>query len=812
MAAAGQVLALVAEGGTVPFIARYRKERTGNLDEVQIRSIIQLKEDFEEVTSRRTFILGEIEKQGQLTTELKRQLEATQELATLEEIYRPFKKKKKSKAKIARDAGIEPFADWLWSVGHGTAEDKSVALEVKAKEFIQPDKGFATYDEVLQGAHHIIVDRLSSDIKLRELVKASYVEKGIIQCEKTPEFKVNSKFAMYAEYKEPIKNLFSAKNSHRYLALRRGWQEEELKVNIVSPDDDSLYDSFKKESCTQPTERVASFLYNCAKTALQIHVLPSIINEIHRQLKDQADLHAINVFSENVRKVLMASPFGDKFVIGVDPGLRTGCKVALLDKSGNYISHTVFNVVGDGDFENAKKLLSDLTAKIKVDAIGVGNGTGGREAEAFFRKVLKDLSKEEIPVVMVNEAGASVYSASDVAREEFPDLDITVRGAVSIGRRLQDPLAELVKIDPKSIGVGQYQHDVNQGKLKKSLDSVVEDCVNKVGVSLNNASSSLLQYIAGIGPGLAKNIVEYRKKNGSFKDRNELLNVPQLSAKTFEQAAGFLRIPNGTLVLDQTGVHPERYSVVREMAQELGLQVSQLVGAASSKLEPVRAKYSQLIGPFTFDDIVKELDKPARDPRDPFKVFKYREDIHELKDLKKDMVCPGIVTNVTNFGAFVDIGVHQDGLVHISQLSHQFVTDPRQVVQPGDMVQVKVIDVDPDKKQIALTMLIEPAPERRARPQQQVEENDRGRGRERSHPRNGERQNGDRSRNDQRKSDQRKNDQTRASNRDNGNRARNDRPKDDRRSAANQGAEKPRRGAAPFNNPFAALTDLNSKK
>ena len=468
--------------------------------------------------------------------------------------------------------------------------------------------------------------------------------------------------------------------------------------------------------CASADSIAREYMKQVAKTALTVHVIPSITNELHSQLKERADLDAIQVFAENVRNVLMGSPFGARVVLGVDPGLRTGCKVALIDKGGHFISNTVMNLQGEGAREKAKALFTEVVQRIKIEAIAVGNGTGGREAETFIRQTLKEIGSPEVPVIMVSESGASVYSASDVAREEFPDLDLTVRGAISIARRLQDPLAELVKIEPKAIGVGQYQHDVSQSRLKKSLGEVVETCVNGVGVDLNTASTSLLQYVSGIGPAIAKNIVAHRKQAGLFKERDDLLKVPQFSTKVFEQAAGFLRIVDSKQALDKTGVHPERYSAVREMAQELGTNVSQLLGPGASSLKALREKWAGLIGEFTFDDIVRELEKPGRDPRDPFKVFQYRDDVHELKDLKGGMICPGIVTNVTNFGAFVDIGVHQDGLVHISELSHQFVEDPRKVVNPGDQVQVKVLAVDLDRNQISLTMKLEERPRQEVRP------------------------------------------------------------------------------------------------
>ncbi len=722
-ASAEAVLAMHQEGATVPFMARYRKERTGNLDEVQIRDVIDAVEEWNEIKKRKEFVLKEISTQGNLTDELKLRIEACFDLTELEELYRPYKKKKKSKATIARDAGIGPFADWLWALGHGELKDETT-LEVKAKDFINPTQGFAMYEEVLQGAQNIIVEKISNVPELRQIVRDELSLRGKVVSSKTAQFKPHSKYQMYAEFSEAVKSLGSPKATHRYLALRRGWQEGELKVSIEG-DTDALLKAFENFALTTDANQAAPFLRLCAKQALMVHVIPSITNEIHAQLKENADRDAIKVFAENVRRVLMSSPFGPRVVLGVDPGIRTGCKIALIDKGGNFISHTVVQISGENAQENAKKLFEEVVRQIKIESIAVGNGTGGREAETFFRNLMKELGAN-VPVVMVSESGASIYSASDVAREEFPELDLTVRGAISIARRLQDPLAELVKVEPKSIGVGQYQHDVSQPKLKKSLHEVVESCVNQVGVDLNTASTSLLQYVSGIGPAIAKNIVEFRKTNGLFKERDELLKVPQFSSKVFELAAGFLRIPDGKVVLDRTGIHPERYSAIREMAQDVGLNVAQLVGEGANKLKAAREKWTKLVGDYTFDDIVKELEKPGRDPRDLFKVFQYRDDIHEVKDLKAGLICPGLVTNVTNFGAFVDIGVHQDGLVHISELSDQFVDDPRKVVNPGDQVQVRVLAVDTEKNQISLSMKLEdrprvaaaPKPERGERPPQ----------------------------------------------------------------------------------------------
>ena len=702
-ASAQAVLQLVAEGGTVPFIARYRKEKTGNLDEVAIRAVIEAKETYDEVIKRKEYILKEIESQGNLTEELKKRIIESYDLGALEEIYRPYKKKKKTKATIAREAGLEPLADWIWAIGQGELQD-AATLEVKAKEFINPAKKFVTYQEVLKGATDIIVEKIANEPDLRERVRIDMEKNGMLVSKRTKNFKLNSKYSNYEEYEEKIANLFQSKASHRYMAMRRGWQEGELALSLVGSTEEmeQVYLNF---ACSKPDCQAASFLAVAAKTALNVYVLPSLSNEIHRQLKENSDEHAITVFSENVRKLLLSSPYGAKCVLGVDPGLRTGCKIALVDKSGAFMSHTVLHIQGDRAEDNTKKLLTELYKQVEVQAIAVGNGTGGREAEAFIRKVVEQLG-QKTPVVLVNEAGASVYSASDIAREEFPDLDLTVRGAISIARRLQDPLAELVKIDPKSIGVGQYQHDVNQVRLKKKLESVVESCVNNVGVDVNTASAKLLSFISGVGPALAKNLVEHRSENGLFEDRDSLLKVKRFSDKVFEQAAGFLRVPNSKNPLDKTGIHPESYAAVKDMAKDVGVKISDLIGKKPEDLLKDRSKWVEIVGEYTFDDIIAELEKPGRDPRGEFEVFQFREDIHEVKDLKEGMQCPGVVTNVTNFGAFVDIGVHQDGLVHISHLSHEFVDDPRKVVNPGDKVKVKVLGVDEAKNQISLSMLL----------------------------------------------------------------------------------------------------------
>ncbi|MBC8132785.1 MAG: helix-hairpin-helix domain-containing protein [Deltaproteobacteria bacterium] len=590
---------------------------------------------------------------------------------------------------------------------------------------------------------------MAEDIALRQLVRTAYFDDGFVRTQKAKSDKVkpNSRFENYFAFQERVAELCKPQSSHRYLAMRRGWMEEELVLSLggaLPPDEDddsgalgamaatgptatataattkakprkpaapvdplleTLQARFEAAACTQPAFAGAALLRRSAKLALRGHVVPAIENEVHKALRAVADEAAIAVFAENVRKLLLSAPFGPKAVLGVDPGIRTGCKLAVIDGSGKYVGSGLMHLETPSGKANAAPVLAELVRKGSIRAIAVGNGTAGRETETFVRDALK-VASLDVPVAMVSESGASVYSASDVAREEFPDLDVTIRGAISIARRLQDPLAELVKIDPKSIGVGQYQHDVSPHALKKSLDGVVDSCVNQVGVNLNTASYHLLSRVSGIGPGLARAIVDRRAKEGLFRSRAELLEVPRFSKKTFEQAAGFLRISEGDNPLDNTGVHPERYGVLERLALQLDIPVAGLLGAGVKLVKEARSLKDEL-GAFTFDDIVRELEKPGRDPREGFVSFAYRPDVHTMQDLRPGMMCPGIVTNVTNFGAFVDIGVHQDGLVHISQLSDSFVKDPRQVVNAGDRVSVRVLEVNLDKKQIALTMKAE---------------------------------------------------------------------------------------------------------
>lgn len=707
LSGAHAAITLASEGGTIPFIARYRKEQTGNLDEVAIEQAIQAHAKWKEMGARKEFILGEINAQGKLTEELRELITGTYDLTALEDLYLPFKRKKKTKATLAKEAGLEPLADWIWRSGHEAGSDAGETPESYAKAFINVEAKIETEAAALEGAHHILVERLAEMQELRQFVREELFERGIVSSTKGEKAKDQSKFERYFEFNEPVASLRKPAHSHRYLALRRGEAEGELQVRIGGGAESEAFDQrllrrFEQAACAVATSSCAPILKKAARFALKYHVYLSIEAEVHGTLKEAADEAAITVFADNVRTVLLGSPFGARTVLGVDPGLRTGCKLALVDKAGSYVASAVVHTLGDGDRAKAKALLKELSQKAGLEALAVGNGTGGREAEAFFRQLLKELGLS-IPVALVSEAGASVYSASEVARREFPELDLTVRGAISIARRFQDPLAELVKVDPKSIGVGQYQHDVNQQSLKSSLERVVESCVNSVGVNLNTASEYLLSFVSGIGPALAKAIVEFRAQRGLFSSRKQLLEVPRFGAKAFEQSAGFLRVPDGENPLDATGVHPERYGVLEEYAAERGMSVASLLGDGVKVLRVDKALKDRL-GEFTFGDVVSELEKPGRDPRDPFVTMEFREGISEIADLTEGMVCPGVVTNVTNFGAFVDIGVHQDGLVHLSQLSDTFVKDPRDVVTPGQRVTVRVLEVNREKKQIALSM------------------------------------------------------------------------------------------------------------
>jgi uncharacterized protein len=725
------VLELKKEGSTVPFIARYRKERTGGLDEVQIQKSIEARQRFERIVARQAFIVGAVEKQGRLSDVLRETILTTFDPDALEDLYLPFKQKRQTRAAQAREAGLMPLADWIWNCGHGTEQPQpGQTLELWAFTFRNPEKGVADAAAAIQGAQDILTERLAETALLRQLVRVRLSERGFVYSTKSAA-KPASKFDRYFDHKEAVTVLIKPQNSHRYLAMRRGEHEGELKLAIAGPPGDTrleegLLAAFEAAACSVPDSQGAAVLRQAALAAFRDYVKPSIDTEVHRALKAAADEAAISVFAQNLRRLLLEAPFGAKPVLGLDPGLRTGCKLALVDAAGRPVKSAVLHLESEAGRASATGAFGAALDGVDVEAVAVGNGTGGREAEAFARGAVKELGRS-VPVVMVSEAGASVYSASEAARAEFPDRDVTERGAISIARRLQDPLAELVKIDPKSIGVGQYQHDVAQHLLKDSLDDVVESCVNQVGVNLNTASEHLLARVAGLGPALSKAIVERRTTKGLFRSRQELLEIGRFSRKVFEQCAGFLRIPEAANPLDNTAVHPERYAALEALATRLGKQVGEflLAGAALVKED---AAFRADVGDYTVADIVAELQRPGRDPRPAFAPFQYREDAHELKDLKPGMICPGIVTNVTSFGAFVDVGVHQDGLVHLSQLGDAFVKDPSRVVHPGMRVSVRVLEVNLEKKQIALSMKIpKERPRERPRPQERARRPERPR-------------------------------------------------------------------------------------
>ncbi|WP_298270681.1 Tex family protein [Geobacter sp.] len=686
---------LLREGATVPFIARYRKERTGELDEVQIRTIEERLAYFTELEGRKATVLKSIEEQGKLTPELRARIEASRQKTEVEDLYLPYRPKRRTKATIAKERGLEPLADLvvLQETTCGTPEEAALPFVDPAREV--PDAAAA-----LEGAGHILAERLADDADARAFVRRLTWDDGIFSSRVASDKKgAVTKFEMYYDHREPLKSV----PSHRMLAMRRGEKEEVLLLAIEAPLEEIL--SGLKGRLVTRESIFRSLLERVAEDAYKRLIAPSIEVELRLEAKKLADEAAIRVFAQNLRNLLLAPPAGGKRVLGIDPGLRTGSKLAAVDGTGRFLEHvTIYPHTGEGRVAGARKELLRLVAAHAIEMIAVGNGTAGREVEQFAKETLAEAEKR-VPVVMVSEAGASVYSASEIAREEFPELDLTVRGAISIARRLQDPLAELVKIDPKSIGVGQYQHDVDQKALQKALDDVVESCVNHVGVDLNTASWALLSSVSGVGSSLAKAIVLHRDTNGPFASRRGLMKVPRFGEKAFEQAAGFLRIRGGDHPLDNTAVHPERYPVVEAMAADLGVSLGGLAAdpALVARID-LKRYVTEAVGLPTLRDIVEELKKPGRDPREEFKTAAFRDDIRELSDLKEGMVLQGVVTNVTAFGAFVDIGVHQDGLVHVSHLSTRFVKDPAEAVRVGEVVKVKVLAVDAARKRISLSI------------------------------------------------------------------------------------------------------------
>ncbi len=690
------VAKLLEEGATVPFIARYRKEMTGSMDEVQIATIRDRLEQLRELDARRASILKSLEDSKNLTDTLKTALDRAKTLTELEDIYAPYKPKRRTRAMIARERGLEPLADFIFN-------NQNAAIDLEAAKFVVPEKEVPDVPAALAGARDILVERFSEDKSARETCRELYEKYATLSSEVYKGKEVEG--ANYKDYFEWSEDLAGAP-SHRVLAIRRGEKEGFLYFRITVDESKAL--ARLEKLFVAGTGVAADQVKLAISDAWKRLLAPSLETEARMKSKAKADEVAIKVFAENVSEMLMAAAVGQKNTLALDPGFRTGCKLVVLDAQGKLLYHSViFPTAGStAQYADAERELRQLCEQYKIEAIAIGNGTASRETEAFVRK---SGIAGTIPVVIVSESGASIYSASEVAREEFPDQDVTVRGAVSIGRRMMDPLAELVKLDPKSIGVGQYQHDVNQILLKKSLDDVVISCVNKVGVEVNTASKQLLSYVSGLNASIAANIVAYRNEHGAFRSRKELLNVPRLGEKAFEQCAGFLRIRGGNDVLDASAVHPERYALVEKMASDIGVDVKTLLSDAQARSRVVLKNYiSDEVGLPTLQDILRELEKPGRDPRQKFEVFSFAEGVSAISDLVPGMKLPGIVTNVANFGAFVDIGVHQDGLVHVSQLADYFVSNPTDVVKVGQHVEVTVVEVDEARKRISLSMKTKP--------------------------------------------------------------------------------------------------------
>ena len=683
-------IALLDEGATVPFISRYRKEVTGTLDEVQVTTIRDRTQQLRDLDKRREAVLKSLTDMGKLTPELEKAVNEAETMVLLEDIYLPYRPKRKTRATTAREKGLQPLADLL-------LEQKRIDVELEAAKFIDEEKGVKSLEEALGGARDIIAEFISENAEVRAQMRSLFIEKGIFQS-KVVEGKEEAgiKYKDYFDWSESVKTA----PSHRVLAMRRGEKEEILWLDL-KPEEEEAIDLLDKAFVignNPSADQVKQAITDGYKRLLK----PSMETEVRLFTKKNADEEAIRVFAENARQLLLGAPLGQKRTMAIDPGFRTGCKVVCLDEQGQLLEYTaIFPHTGAGQAREAEKTTKHLFEKYNIEAIAIGNGTAGRETEVFVRA----LNLPNAAIVMVNESGASIYSASEVARDEFPDKDVTVRGAVSIGRRLMDPLAELVKIDPKSIGVGQYQHDVDQNKLQTSLDDTVMSCVNAVGVELNTASKQILAYVSGLGPQLAQNIVEYRNQNGAFKRRDQLKKVPRLGDKAFEQAAGFLRIHHAENPLDTSAVHPERYALVEQMATDLKCSVKELMSDDKLRKSIPLLKYtSDTVGLPTLNDIMAELAKPGRDPREQFEAFSFTDGVNAITDLKVGMKLPGIVTNITNFGAFVDIGVHQDGLVHLSQITNRFIKDANEVLKVHQKVEVTVTDVDINRKRIALSM------------------------------------------------------------------------------------------------------------
>ena len=703
-----QTAQLFADGATVPFIARYRKEATGSLDEVAIAAIRDRLQQLAEVDKRRRAIVKSLEENGHLNEALEKALEGAQTPTELEDIYLPYRPKRRTRAIMARERGLEPLAELLWA-------QSGLDPGGEAAAFIDPEKGVESVEDALAGARDIIAERVNEDQSIRELVRTYFAAHAAIRSKAiTGREREGAKFRDYFNWQEPL----AQTPSHRILAMRRGEQEGFLLVRVEPPEDGAL--ALVEAQTVTGDGRDSDQVGEAAQDAYRRLLAPSLETEMRLAAKVAADEEAIRVFSDNLRELLLAAPLGRKRVMGIDPGFRTGCKLVCLDPQGKLLcTDTIYPGQGEAKTREAGASLRQLIEQYEIEAVAIGNGTGGREVENFLRAL--DLPAK-LQIAMVNESGASVYSASEMARNEFPDRDLTVRGAVSIGRRLMDPLAELVKIDPKSIGVGQYQHDVDQAALKNKLDDIVMSCVNAVGVEINTASKQLLTYVSGLGPQLAGNIVDFRDQNGPFTSRQQLKDVPRMGPKAFEQSAGFLRIQGAANSLDASAVHPERYAIVDQMARAAADSVAGLIGD-SAKLDQLDLPSfaTDEIGLPTLTDIVEEIKRPGRDPREQFESFSFAAEVNKIDDLQPGMKLPGLVTNVTNFGAFVDVGVHQDGLVHISHLADKFVKDPNDVVKVQQRVHVTVLEVDLERQRIALSMKANPEerPARTAKPDRQ---------------------------------------------------------------------------------------------
>lgn len=682
---------LLTSGATVPFIARYRKEATGCLDEVQIISIRDRYNQLVELDKRRESIINSIQEQNKLTDEIKEKLINASSLSELEDIYLPFRPKRKTKASIAIAKGLEPLAKIILAQNNSD-------INIEAEKFIDQEKGVESLEDAISGARDIIAEIVNENQNVRKPLRELFMKESVIRSRiiKGKE-KEGENYKNYFEWEEKL----SKAPSHRILAMFRGEREEFLRINIF-PSEEKAMDVIVRiyiKTQNESSKQVMIALKDGYKRLLA----PSLETEVRNSFKEKADAEAIRVFTENLRQLLLTPPLGQKNVLAIDPGFRTGCKLVCLDKQGKLLhNETIYPHPPENQVKQAVSKIQSLVNAYKIEAIAIGNGTAGRETERLIKSIRFDRS---VMALVVNESGASVYSASAIAREEFPEYDITVRGSVSIGRRLMDPLAELVKIDPKSIGVGQYQHDVNQNELQKSLDDTVVSCVNAVGVEVNTSSKELLKYVSGIGPALAQNLITYRDEHGAFRSRDELKKVKRFSEKVFEQSAGFLRIKDAVHVLDNSAVHPESYHIVKKMAEKLSCSINDLIEKEELRKQIKLADFvTENVGIPTLQDIMSELSKPGRDPREKFDFFEFDKDVHSVKDLKVGMVLPGIVTNITAFGAFVDIGVHQDGLVHISHLANKFVSDPNQIVKLNQKVKVKVLDVDIERKRISLSM------------------------------------------------------------------------------------------------------------